>query len=299
MKVALDDRLLSRHVCPQLGPHHWPAGWLLILLGALTTLTLAAPNDPHDPPSVALCYRSGVRNSADKHRLSAKQLAQVLESLRAKTGFLDMSFDEDGFLSLGDRSSEGGSASARMLLIAAVDGDRAIVLESHNHSSQVVFARTNRSTIYQSYTTGERMESQPIEIDFSDFGKLRGRKEVLAAFDLGFVLLHELGHCALHLHDVENSPTELGECEGYINYIRRELGLPERRNYVARQRHSILSSEQGGNQRVELTFFRHVDKEGQATEEPLSLSWEINRVGAMPIFKGAASKDRATSAGQE
>src|SRR5207253_9810726 len=120
---------------------------------------------------------------SDRYQLKAKQLAAVLESLRAKTGFLEMRFDEQGFLTLGDRSRiAGGSTSARALLVATVDGKKAITLENHDHSASVAFARTGSPIIYESRATGARIEVQPVEIDFSDFSQLEGQKEARAAF---------------------------------------------------------------------------------------------------------------------
>jgi len=144
------------------------------------------------------------------------------------------------------------------------------------------------------------MELQPVEIDFSDFLQLQGQKEARAAFDLGFVLLHELAHCALNLHDAETDPAEIGECESYINRIRRELGLPEREHYAARMQQAALWPWQPKTLRAELTFVRLIDKSGQAKTESLSLSWESERVSLGMTFKPAsvAVKDRMTSVGQ-
>src|SRR5262245_11063750 len=48
-------------------------------------------------------YRGGLRNSPGERKLNAKQLDAVLTSLRDKTGLLEMRFDENGFLTLGDQ----------------------------------------------------------------------------------------------------------------------------------------------------------------------------------------------------
>jgi len=268
-----------------------PFGWALIFVCALATLALATPVDP-------LRYRSGIRNGLEHYRLNGKQLKAVLESLRDKTGFLEMRFDESGFLDLGDRSCiAGGSAAARALLIAAVDGDRSFYLENHNHSEKVAFARLGTATLYQSRLTGAHIESQPLEIDFFDFAQLRGCKEVLAAFDLGFAVLHELGHGALHLHDAQGLSDGLGECESYINRIRRELGLPERQQYIA-QIHQSTSSPSGATiRRAELIFARALEKQGRVKMEDFYLSWEAKDVGEIVIPSRPASlrKDHASA----
>lgn len=117
------------------------AGFALALLCALAQFAFAAPADPR--------YRAGLRNSDGERRLSARQLQKTLDSLRHKTGFLEMRFDEAGFLTLGDRTRiAGGSASARDLLIAAVDGDKLFELESHNYSPHVTFANLTLQVIY-------------------------------------------------------------------------------------------------------------------------------------------------------
>ncbi len=58
--------------------------------------------------------RTGVRNSAGAQRLTEKQLQLVQVSLRHKSGLLELGFDEQGVLTLGNRQHfEGGSATAR------------------------------------------------------------------------------------------------------------------------------------------------------------------------------------------
>src|SRR5262245_8186924 len=194
---------------------------------ALLPSMIAAGGDPFR-------YRVGIRNSPGEYGLNAKQLDTALSSLRDKTGFLEMAFDENGFLTLGDQTKfSGGSATARALLDAAIKMPHVVDLESHPYSTQVAFARLAKPIAYQHYSTGKKIDVFPLEIDFSDLSKLRGDKLALTAFDLGFVILHELGHAALGLRDASGDPQGLGECEEMINRIRRELNLPERQTYVA------------------------------------------------------------------
>jgi hypothetical protein len=114
-------------------------------------------------------------------------------------------------------------------------------------------------------------------------------------------VLHELGHCALHLHDAENSPDEIGECESYINHISRELGLPERQHYGAYMHQMMINAGNTSIMRAELTFARPVNKPGKTKPALISLSWEAGKVGESGAFKAAsAPKDRAASvAGQQ
>ena len=246
---------------------------LALLAIALCQLSLAAANDP-------LRYQNGLRNSPGERKLNPKQLAILLENLRQKTGFLEMQFDDTGFLNLGNRLKiSGGSATARELLIAAVDRMRVIELECHDRSLLVAFARLAKPISYISHATGARIEAFPVEIDFNDFKHLRGDKAVLAAFDLGFVVLHELAHAALGLHDSSDGTAGPGECENHINRIRGELGLPERQNYVARTFINRSFPTGKSTQHAELFFARKDQPEGK--DQILNLTWEAESVGVV------------------
>jgi hypothetical protein len=245
-----------------------------MLVGALCDPALAAITD-------SLRYQSGVRNSIER-ALNSKQIETLIKSLREKTGFLEMHFDQTGFLKLGDRTKlAGGSATARELLIAAVDRTHTIDLENHNRSSRVAFAQLAKSVIFISRLTGAQVEVYPIEIDFSDFDHLRGNKAVLAAFDPGFVLLHEFAHAVLGLHDSLDKADGPGECEEYINHIRRELDLPERQNYIARtsQRRSFPGEKL--LPQAELLFSRTVEQQGRTKTQTFYLNWDAEPVGAI------------------
>jgi hypothetical protein len=239
---------------------------LTILIAAFCQTAFAVASDP-------LRYQSGLRNSPGERRLSSQDLDKLIGNLREKTGFLDMHFDEMGFLQLGDRLKfSSGSATARELLIAAVDRARVIELECHNRSAQVAFARLAKPIAYISYATGARINAYPIEIDFTDFVHLRGDKSVLAAFDLGFVVLHELAHAALDLRDSPKETAGPGECEGYINLIRGELGLPERQNYVARTFTDRGFPTGKSSRQAELLFARKSDQPGSGKIQTLNLT---------------------------
>jgi hypothetical protein len=245
-----------------------------VILCALLPYTLAASGAPSR-------YRGGLRNSVGRRALDAKQLETALACLRDKTGFLEMRFDEKGFLTLGDRTRfSGGSATARALLEAAVKMPHAVEMESHPHSPLVSFARLETPIIYQHFPTGRKIDIFPLQIDFTDLSKLRGDKLALMAFDLGFVILHELGHAALGLRDTAGDPEGLGECEALINRIRRELNLPERQTYLARVlKAPPLTPSQLSAKQAELIFARPVEKQGQLQIEKFSLRWEAASVG--------------------
>jgi hypothetical protein len=240
-----------------------------------------------------LRYRGGLRNSPDARKLKPQQLETIIKSLREKTGFVEIGFDEHGFLRLGDPANYvGGSATARALIKAATETENAIDLEAHNHSSLVAFARLAKATIYQSRATGASINVYPIEVDFSDFSKLRGDKKVIAAFDVGFVILHELGHAVLGLQDADDETQGPGECEDYINRIRRELKLPERQNYVARTYSAAVTNMLRSVQRAELFFTHQGEAQADVKPQKFSLSWEAALVGPIREHLPALAKGR-------
>lgn len=245
-----------------------------LLLGTLMILRTEAKSQS-DP----LTYRGGIRNSTEKHRLKEKQLKQVLDSLAEKTGFRELSFDADGFLTLGDRQNfVGASATARQLLMDAVDSPSQLLLENHSYSPKVVFANLGKSTVYFNMRTKAQIEHLPIRIDFSDFSKLVGPKEVRASFDLGITILHELVHGVRKLHDSVSEWEEVGDCERYVNTIRKELGLPERQHYIARS-HTVISPVGWAIKIAELQFARTDFRNGQMKTDEYKLTWDVNRVG--------------------
>lgn len=264
---------------------------------ALTLALLAAGFDvlAADP----LRYQGGLRNSAGPRQFNAQQLEQLLQSLRAKTGFLELSFDQQGFLALGDATKFiGGSATARALIAAAVKINHVVELECHNRSALVAFARLGQPVIFISMATKQQIEAYPVEIDLADFNHLRGDKRVLAAFDLGFVVLHELAHAVLGLHDTSEEADSPGECEAHINRMRRELNLPERRHYVARTFLISASTSYKTTRHAELSFAQTVEEQGRVKLEKLHLNWEAERVGPIrsASFKSPAPRAQTAAA---
>jgi hypothetical protein len=261
-----------------------PAVFVLLTFSLVLQSIREAAGKISDP----MRYRGGIRNSTTDRKLNAKQLDLVLKSLREKTGFLEMGFDEDGFLNIGDRMKfEGGSATARSLITAAIECDRAIDLESHDYSSIVAFARLARPVVYQNRSSGAAIEVYPMELDFNDFKKRRGDKRVLAAFDIGFIIMHELGHAVLNLSDKLERLNDVGECEDYINRIRRELNLPLRLNYIAQTFKSPLTLTSTSGQMAELIFAQSPDNRANSKEQKFYLRWEANAVG--PVREDVAS----------
>jgi hypothetical protein len=247
----------------------------LILLGLAAPVAGALDIDP-------LRYQGGVRNSPGKRSLDGKQLAAVVKSLREKTGLLELDFDADGFLRIGDpKQTAGGSQTARELLAAAVESEFAFDLECHSRSAGIAFGRLGPPVSYQSRATGLQIEVVPLDLDFVDFERLRGDKQVISSFDLGMVILHELGHGVLRLHDARSESEGLGECEAHMNRIRRELGLPERQNYFARlvERPSGMTGATG--KQAELLFTRETKSSDRTKRQSYVLFWDASQVGSL------------------
>jgi hypothetical protein len=177
-------------------------------------------------------YASGVRNSSGPYRLNGKQLQMVRDSLRQKSGFVELGFDQDGTLTLGNRQNiAGGSATARALLQAAVDSANLYELESHERAPEVAFARIVESEDRATGATGQWRTIFQVLLDFADHLSLSGAREAKASFDPGIALLHELTHGVLKLRDPQDGTDQIGECDAHVNQMRRELQLPERLYY--------------------------------------------------------------------
>lgn len=248
-------------------------------------------------PAEAARFRAGVRNAPGKERLNAGQLNRVLLSLREKTGWQSLKFDEEGFLVCpAPQVFSGGSEAARRLLSAAIFGDAAYDLEVHNGSLAVTFARLAKGTDYEYYRTGAKISTRPVQIDFDDFHQLRGDEPARKAFDLGLVILHELAHGVWQLRDAASGDEEPGECETFINQIRRELHLPERQHYSA-------STRPGTHDRpqliAELQFAHALKKQEpaelakQAKQKRFRLQWEVETVGTITYLSLSQAKRRA------
>jgi len=145
---------------------------------------------------------------------------------------MELGFDEQGGLTLGNRQRiQGGSATARALLIAAVESGNLYELESHERSPEVAFARIYASEYREIGETGQRLDIYQLQIDFADFDRLQGAREAKASFDVGIALLHELVHGVLKLQDPQGGTDQIGACDAHVNQMRRELQLLERLYY--------------------------------------------------------------------
>ncbi|MGH9838495.1 MAG: hypothetical protein ACREEM_06910 [Blastocatellia bacterium] len=265
-----------------------------VVCAALVALSLSAGRGGtsaagDDTGAAAVRYRPGVRNAPGKQRLNAGQLKRVLLSLREKTGWQSLAFDEAGFLVCPDpQVFNDGSAAARRLLGAALSGAEAYELENHNASPDVSFARLALGMDSPNPHTSAIFSVYPVQLDFADFSRLRGDRPACQAFDLGVAILHELAHGVWQLRDAEQAGAEPGECEAYINQIRRELRLPERQTYQARAHLGSLIGQFSTQLIAELHFVSAGDTPGQAKPKRYRLQWEAERVGPVALVNRAA-----------
>ena len=276
------------------------AALVVVCLAGAGWLSTQPVSGQETSPRDQQIYRPGLRNNFMGHQLSAEELNLALTQLRRKTGFMRMRFDEAGFLTIDDRSQiAGGSAAARELLLAAVDGKKSINLQSHNRSPEVVFARVVEAVKYTVWPSDAKIVVATIEIDFADFNHLRGPRKAMEAFDPGFVILHELCHAALELRDTAGV-NAAGDCETYVNRIRRELGMPERRQYAANVFWRTISISRPTTKVAELIFTQTEpgpEPESRAKTKRLYLRWDAEQVGNTRLLSAPPAAKEKTIAG--
>ncbi len=104
-----------------------------------------------------------------------------------------------------------------MLWRTVVESSEVFEIESVDGSDAVAFGAFI-STQFKSSEKGA-LAFNRIQLDFKDFGELRGDASLLESFDPGFVFLHELAHGVWELP--HKGRGGLGECEAFINYEMR------------------------------------------------------------------------------
>src|ERR1044072_619271 len=177
---------------------------------------------------------------------------ELIARLRVITGLTNLDFQNDGALRFDANQARGGSASARELLLQAVQGANVIVLEDASSRSDVAFCRVVRGRWTRDEST--RPPAYVVLIDFADFQQLSGDEEARAAFDVGWGLLHEIDHVVSGSEDSKDE-RGIGECEDHINAMRREVGLPVRTEYFFTR--AYLKADANFNTRyVRLSFER-------------------------------------------
>jgi hypothetical protein len=160
--------------------------------------------------------------------ISPAQREELASRLRRITGWTNLTFTSDGAFQANLNEITGGSKSARDLLNSAIAGDRTILFEDASSRKDVVFCRVISGELLPGILPHE--DVHVVQIDFTDFRQVIGDKQALAAFDVGWAVLHEIEHVISDSSDPLNDDTA-GDCERHINEMRRELGLPLRNNY--------------------------------------------------------------------
>jgi hypothetical protein len=212
---------------------------------------------------------------------------------------MEMRFDRNGSLSLGDRAHiEGGSATARALLFAAVDSRDCFLLENNENSPLVAFGQIEATMDYTDYTDKAEIRHVvwTVMLDFQDFSELRGPADVIKAFGPAMILLHELGHGVLKLHDPGGKEDPLGECERHINQIRRELGLPERESYYPQVGLGTIGNSQASVPKATLIFVRAESGKDHDKTQWFALLFNVENVGIGAHGHGRSRYNRETMA---
>jgi hypothetical protein len=218
-----------------------------------------------------------------RENVPASHREELTSKLKTITGWTDLRFDSDGSLQLGAKGAVSGSQGARELLAEATSSPTVIVLEDASDRSDVVFCRVVPGTWI--HDASQRPPAYVILIDFADFRHLAGDEPARNAFDVGWAILHELDHVVNDSRDA-SAQGGSGECEDHINAMRRELNLPERRDYFFTffppGRNSTFATKL-----VRLAFDRHDVSHGKRR---YWLIWDASAVGGLDEQKVASLK---------
>lgn len=197
-------------------------------------------------------FHPGLRISQTKP-LTTRELTGLMRELSSLSG-LHLTVDVDGTIRYDSKSpSVGGSATARELLVKAIENDDSFSVESANQSTQVAFAQIESTMTYREGTNPFR-NVWIIRIDFADFTQLRGDATAIKAFNPGLNLMHELTHAILRLPDPNDPSDRLGPCERHLNQMRAELGMPLRQYYFAKTRWARIPTSPSQILQAELSF---------------------------------------------
>lgn len=177
-------------------------------------------------------------NIVVRQNVSTSDREELAQRLRTITGWTNLSFNNDGALTISEANARGGSKGARDLLNKTFSGKRVILFEDASSRKDVIFCRVALGKL----DSLPAAEVYVVLIDFTDFRQVSGDKQARAAFDVGWAVLHEIDHVVEDSEDPENDVP--GDCEAHINRMRRELGLPVRNSYFF----SFLPVNSGSNQ---------------------------------------------------
>ena len=90
----------------------------------------------------------------------------------------------NGILRFGASQAEGGSQTARELLLKAAGGSRLLVFEDASGRADVVFSRVVEGRWKRD--AGTKPTAYIVQADFADFAHVTGDRDALAAFNVGW-----------------------------------------------------------------------------------------------------------------
>lgn len=233
--------------------------------------------------SLLFPLQSFASNVVCRPDISSERRNDLANKLRTITGWRDLDFDENGALQPGNAAPSGGSETARKLLADGVSGEKMVVLEDASNRADVAFCR-----VIEARWTKEEQGQPPvfvILIDFADFSHVTGDRAALAAFNVGWGVLHEIDHVVHDSLDPAEAG-ETGECEAAINQMRRECGLAERAEY-------FFTYLPGANNSDFMTRYVRIAFEQQKPDTKKKrywLIWDAALVGGLDEQKQVASR---------
>jgi hypothetical protein len=245
-----------------------------LTLGAICLLTVFSVARAVHNDSVYR-YRKGLHLSGERQP-TKKELGLLINGIKSLTGFLAIEIDAKGDFMIADRSQfSGGSARARELLTAAIDGEESFTIESCGHSALIAFAQLDSALRYTD-GTGRSYEDWRIRIDFADFRELHGEEAAIASFGPGMAFMHELTHAILRYPDPVDANDQLGDCERYLNRIRAELKLPLREHYYPKNRLAVAFGSLSEISQGTITFVQ--DAESSKKHKEFPITFDLNKV---------------------
>ena len=219
-------------------------------------------------------FATGTDNFIIRQNVSNSNREELARRLQTITGWTDLTFDASGALNIGNIAARGGSTSARELLLKTMSGSRVILIEDASSRKDVVFCRVVSGRLDRDPS----LEVYVVLVDFEDFQQVTGDKPARAAFDVGWAVLHEVDHVLQNSEDPKEGDVP-GDCEGHINRMRRELGLPVRNSYFF----SFLPIKNDANligRFVRLGFEQ--EDHGSSKTKRYWLIWDAVLVGGLP-----------------
>lgn len=215
--------------------------------------------------------------------LSPAHREQLAIELRKITGLSDLEFEANGTLSASTNQVAGGSKTARDLILKAMAGRNAVVVEDASNRSDVAFCHVIPARWKNA--SAANPPAFVVQIDFADFERLIGDERALEAFNVGWGFLHELDHIVNDSADA-TSGGETGECEAHINQMRREFNVPQRADYF----YTLLPLSTDTNSMTKLVRLAFDQEHPTAKKKKRYwVLWDANVVGGLDGRKQSAS----------